>query len=226
MEHFFIFSLEQIPFVIIALVIGFTIHEYAHAALAYKFGDPTAKDQGRLTLSPMAHIEPIGALLILIVGFGWARPVPVNSSYFKKPRIAGVIVSLAGPISNLITAFVSVFLWYLLIALGLTNIMSETVHEFFYQLFNFVTYLNVLLFVFNLLPLPPLDGYRIIEELVPRNVRYKMKQFEGYAILIFLLLVLTPLDQYTIQPLLNVIQPIIFGIDYLVSPIIQLGNIT
>ena len=97
MEHFLRFQLQEIPLVAAVLLIAFTVHEFAHAYTAYKFGDTTAKDQGRLTLNPMQHLDPIGTLLIFIAGFGWARPVPVNRYRFKNPRLGGIIVSLNGP---------------------------------------------------------------------------------------------------------------------------------
>lgn len=215
------FSLERLPFLIIALVVGFTIHEYAHAALAYKFGDSTAKNQGRLTLNPMAHLDPIGVLLIIFVGFGWARPVPVDSRNFKNPRLAGVIVSLAGPVSNLLIALISVIIWYLCISFGLVDMVSGRLHEFLYQAFAHMVWLNVLLFVFNLIPLPPLDGYRIIEEFAPTAIRYKMRQFEPYAVFVFLLLIFTPLDRFTIQPIFSVIPVIIQFLHDLCYPILN-----
>lgn len=107
---FLYYDLEVIPFVIIALIVGFTIHEFSHAFVAYKFGDPTAKNQGRLTLNPISHLDPIGTLLIFLAGFGWAKPVPVNRFYFKNPRLSGVLVSVAGPLSNLFIAFLAFLL--------------------------------------------------------------------------------------------------------------------
>lgn len=85
------------PYLVITLIVSFTMHELAHAYVAYKFGDDTAKKQGRLTLNPIKHLDPFGAILILVAGFGWARPIPVNRRFFKKPRLAGVLVSVAGP---------------------------------------------------------------------------------------------------------------------------------
>ncbi|RSK28991.1 site-2 protease family protein [Bacillus sp. HMF5848] len=207
MERFLAFPLEQIPFVVIALVLGFTFHEFAHAYAAYKFGDPTAKNQGRLTLSPLAHLDPFGTILLFIAGFGWARPVPVNRFYFKNPRLAGVVVSLAGPVSNLIIAFVFYLLWNILLATGIAFVTNE----FVYQTFDMIVRINVMLFVFNLLPFPPLDGYRIIEDLMPPNIRAKMTQYEKYGALIFLILVFTPLDQYTIYPIFHTVIPAVFN---------------
>ena len=197
------YSLEQIPYVAVALMIAFTVHEFAHAWVAYKFGDPTAQRQGRLTLNPMKHLDPLGTILIFIAGFGWARPVPVNRFMFKNPRLAGVLVSVAGPISNLLLVLLAFAIWYIFIALGL----AAGVPEFFLDFLNVFIGLNAMLFVFNLLPFPPLDGYRIIEDLAPAKIRAKLTQYEAYGSIIFLILVITPLDQYTIQPIFQYVIP-------------------
>ncbi len=198
--EFLAFELELIPYVVIVLAIAFTVHEFAHAYVAYKFGDPTAKNQGRLTLSPLAHLDPIGTLLIFIAGFGWAKPVPVNRFYFKNPRLAGVLVSVAGPLSNLVIAFIGLAVWYILLSTGALSSLSSGTAESLQQFFNILIFLNITLFIFNLFPFPPLDGYRIIEDLAPSGIRAKMTQFESYGMVVFLILVLTPLDKYTIQP--------------------------
>ncbi|WP_235860430.1 site-2 protease family protein [Rossellomorea aquimaris] len=197
-ESISVFSLEELPFVVIALVLAFTVHEFAHAYVAYKFGDTTAKDQGRLTLNPVQHLDPFGTILILIAGFGWARPVPVMRSRFKNPRLAGILVSAAGPLSNFLIAFIAFGLFYFFV-----GVTGGGIPPFVIDLLQMIVELNILLFVFNLLPFPPLDGYRIIEDLSPPNVRVKMSKFEQYGILLFLILVITPLDQYTIWPFLN-----------------------
>ena len=203
MERFLAFPLETIPYVVIALLIAFTVHEYAHAFVAYKFGDPTAKNQGRLTLSPLAHLDPIGTLLIFIAGFGWAKPVPVNRFFFKNPRLAGVLVSIAGPISNLIVALVGLLVLLLVVKFGVLAVLPYTFQSGFEQFINILVRLNVMLFIFNLLPFPPLDGYRILEDLAPATLRAKMTQYESFGIIIFLFLVITPLDEYTISPFLR-----------------------
>jgi Zn-dependent protease len=193
------YSLEEIPYVAAALMIAFTVHEFAHAWVAYKFGDPTAQRQGRLTLNPIQHLDPLGTILIFIAGFGWARPVPVNRFLFKNPRLAGVLVSVAGPISNLLMVLLAFVIWTIFGLLGL----AAGVPEFFLTFLNIFISLNTMLFVFNLLPFPPLDGYRIIEDLAPPKIRAKMTQYEAYGSVIFLILVITPLDQYTIQPIFS-----------------------
>lgn len=197
------FNLADLPYVIVVLLIAFTVHEFAHAYVAYKFGDPTAKNQGRLTLNPKEHLDPVGTILLLIFGFGWARPVPVNRYNFKNPRLAGVLVSVAGPLSNLLIAIIGYIIFFLLLSSGITGDWTQYVFTFIEVLIN----INILLFVFNLLPIPPLDGYRIIEDLVPLGVRAKMTQYEQYGMLIFLILVLTPLGDFTIDPIFRTVIP-------------------
>jgi Zn-dependent protease len=203
------YSLGEIPYVLMALAIAFSVHEFAHAYVAYKFGDPTAKNQGRLTLSPLAHLDLLGTLLIFLAGFGWARPVPVNRHHFKNPRLAGILVSIAGPISNLLLTAIGFLVWYSMIRFGVMTMIPDWFAAGFDLFFQIFISLNALLFVFNLLPFPPLDGYRMIEDLAPRHVRAKMTQWENYGALIFLILVLTPLDRYTIHPIFNIAVPFV-----------------
>lgn len=201
--NFLAFNLQELPYVIVVLLIAFTVHEFSHAFVAYKFGDPTAKEQGRVTLNPVQHLDPVGTIFILIFGFGWARPVPVNRFYFKKPRLAGVLVSFAGPFSNLVVACLGYIIPFGLIASGVE------ISSYLAPFFDMLIYLNLVLFVFNLLPFPPLDGYRIIEDLVSPSLRAKLTQYEQYGMLIFLVIVLTPLSHFTIQPLFNQVLPFI-----------------
>ncbi|WP_425427164.1 site-2 protease family protein [Bacillus oleivorans] len=192
----------------LTLAIAFSVHEFAHAYSAFRFGDNTAARQGRLTLNPIKHLDPIGTILFFIVGFGWARPVPVNRFNFKNPRVAGIIVSILGPISNLLLAVVGAFLYYLFIYLNLTSDFFYTFSEFL----RFFVHINVLLFIFNLIPLPPLDGYRIVEDLMPRQVRPTLAKLEPYGAIIFLVLILIdPLYRVTIGVLLGEWVPALGG---------------
>ncbi|PLT31843.1 site-2 protease family protein [Peribacillus deserti] len=206
MQSFLRFPLEEIPYVVVTLMIAFTLHEFAHAYVAYKFGDPTAQKQGRLTLNPAVHLDPLGTLLLLIAGFGWARPVPVNRHYFKNPRLAGILVSIAGPLSNLLIAAIGFMLYFGFMSAGILG--NEYVINFLHTLIE----INVVLFVFNLLPVPPLDGYRVLEDLAPDNVRAKMSQFEMYGSLIFLVIVITPLGDYIITPIFQTVIPLIYSV--------------
>lgn len=196
------YDLNLIPYVVISLLVAFTVHEFAHAYVAYKFGDDTAKKQGRLTLNPIAHLDPFGTILIFLAGFGWARPVPVNRFYFKKPRLAGILVSLAGPLSNLVVAALALLIYIVLIRVGVFAAIPEAVGEGFETFFNLFVRLNIVLFIFNLLPFPPLDGYRIIEDLVPARIRPRLTQYEGLGIVLFLVLVITPLGDRFLFPFL------------------------
>jgi Zn-dependent protease len=217
MDSFLAFPLEQIPFVFIALAIAFTFHEFAHAYSAYKFGDPTAQQLGRVTLDPRKHLDVFGTILILLAGFGWARPVPVNRSRFKHPRMMGIVVSFVGPLSNLLIALVGMLLVYVLAKLGAWQAMhasNEGVYEAVRIFFQILINLNLILFVFNLIPLPPLDGYRIVEDLAPLSLRYRMMKLEQWGIYIFLLLVfIPPLSAVTIQPLFSLVSPIFWSFD-------------
>jgi Zn-dependent protease len=195
-EHFLAFALQDLPYVVMTLIVAFTLHEFAHAYVAYLFGDHTAKKQGRLTLSPLAHLDPFGTLLLIIAGFGWAKPVPVNRYFFKKPRLAGILVSIAGPFSNLVLAFIGLLIYYLMNNAAVDN-------DALYRFVTLFIQINLTLGVFNLLPFPPLDGYRVIEDLVPPSMRAKMTQYESWGIFVFLILVITPLDRIVIWPLLN-----------------------
>jgi Zn-dependent protease len=208
-ENLLPYSLQQIPYVFMTLAIAFSVHEFAHAYVAYKFGDPTAKNEGRLTLSPLAHLDLLGTLLIFLAGFGWAKPVPVNRFNFKHPRLAGILVSVAGPLSNLLLAALGFLVWYSMVYFGIMEAIPDWFAAGFDLFFQIFISLNAVLFVFNLLPFPPLDGYRIIEDLAPQGIRAKMAQWESYGALIFLILVLTPLDRYTIQPIFHVAIPFV-----------------
>jgi Zn-dependent protease len=225
MEQFLAFSLQEIPYVVLTLMIAFSVHEFAHAYVAYKFGDPTAANQGRLTLSPLKHLDPVGTIALFLLGFGWAKPVPVNRFFFKNPKLAGVLVSAAGPISNLLLALLGFVIWFSFEPLGIFSMLPVNVNETIDHFFNVFISINIALFVFNLLPFPPLDGYRIIEDLSPSSVRAKLTQYENYGSIIFLILVITPLDQYTIQPIFGTAIPFIGEILYKISaPILGIGG--
>lgn len=171
-------KLMAFPFLIISL----SFHEWAHGFAAYKLGDNTAKNMGRLTLNPLAHLDPIGTLALLIASFGWAKPVPINPFYFKNPKRGMAITAIAGPLSNLIMAFVGVVVY----------VVSMT---FFYPLpytaiyaMTYFIQINLVLMAFNLIPFPPLDGSKLVFSVLSDKAYFKLMQYERFGILALILL--------------------------------------
>lgn len=177
---------------LIPMILSLSVHEYSHARAAKILGDRTSEDMGRLTLNPLAHIDPIGTLALPLMGFifggfifGWARPVPVNPIHFTrryKMKTSMLMVAAAGPASNVVLAILSTALYYIMVKLGIYNQGIAT-------LFSFMIQLNIILAFFNLLPIPPLDGGRILAGLLPDSAQPVLSILErfGFIILIFLL---------------------------------------
>lgn len=165
-----------------ALFVAITLHELAHGLTAYLMGDDTAKKSGRLTLNPIAHIDIGGFLMLMILGFGWAKPVPINPFKFKNRKFGTILVSIAGPTTNILLA--------LIFSIILTNI-SGPINNIVYTLLISSIWYNVVLALFNLLPLPPLDGSKILASLLPEKLEYKFYKHEQklYALLIIFILI-------------------------------------
>ena len=183
------FSMLMIP-----LLMSITVHEWAHGFVAYLFGDPTAKNQGRLSLNPIRHIDPLGALMLFVIGIGWAKPVPVNPMYFKNKYQYG-LVAIAGPMSNFIMAITFSLLVYLIAVLAEAGFINEKINfvsglvVVLVILMEKVVLVNLMLGIFNLLPIPPLDGSNIVRSLLPNNmaeVYFRIAPY-GYFLLVLLL---------------------------------------
>lgn len=185
-------SLFSVLFVVFCTM---PIHEYAHALIATKLGDETPRLSGRLTLSPFAHIDLLGALMIVLCGFGYAKPVSVNPRNFKDPKKGMAITAIAGPISNLIMGFVFVVLATIfenvVENLGLVTEDNYLFLNAVYSFLFFAASINVNLAVFNLLPIPPLDGSRILQLLIPAKYYYKFLQYERYVTIVVFVLILS-----------------------------------
>jgi Zn-dependent protease len=162
----------RLLYVLVALVVAISIHEACHAWMAYNLGDPTAKYLGRLTLNPLAHLDPMGAIAILLIGFGWGKPVPVNPYKLANgPKTGMAIVSLAGPLSNVAAAS------FFAIPLRLDLFSNDRV----IQLLGTIVGINITLAIFNLIPLPPLDGFKILQGILPDRQAYAFGRLEQYG---------------------------------------------
>lgn len=206
---------EYVRFLTLAIVpfmLAITFHEYAHGLSAYMLGDDTAKRAGRLTLNPLAHIDPLGMLFLVLTRlFGWAKPVPVNfGNLHRNRKYGGAIVAFAGPLANLLLAIVSAVILHLMSGISVTA--GSTSYKILVPLYNMTVLsvnINVALFVFNLLPIPPLDGGRIVQFLLPYNKAVAFSKLERYGFLILIVLFLTHTVDTLILPVMNVITRIL-----------------
>ena len=173
------------------LLLALTLHEYAHGYVAFRLGDPTARDAGRLTLNPLSHLDPIGTIAFFFIKFGWAKPVPVNPYYFKNPRKDMLWVALAGPITNLLLAVVSALLLKAIIGTATVIPYSAMLEAILVPLYNMLVasvWINLVLCIFNFLPIPPLDGGRILTGLLPEELARTYASFERYGFIVILIL--------------------------------------
>jgi Zn-dependent protease len=190
---------------VIAVIVGITFHEFSHAAVATLQGDQTARSQGRLTLNPVAHLDPLGSIALIVAGFGWGRPVPVTPTRMRNRRFGSLLVGLAGPAANFVLALASV------IALRLAYPTGETFDVgFSVQLLYTLVAVNVILGVFNLLPIPPLDGSTLLSVLLPPSRQNIVHFLDQYGI--FLLLALLILAPNLLTPIFRAITQALYGL--------------
>ena len=199
---------QDMIFLIPAVLIALTVHEFAHAFASFRLGDPTPKWQGRLTLNPIAHIDPMGLIMLVLFRFGWGRPVEIDASYYRNRRLGVMLVSLAGPVANVITAFV------LLVAL--VFVRAGFMATLLLRAFE----LNIFLAVFNLIPIPPLDGSKILASLLPPRLSYQYSQFLGqWGLLLLILLVATGGTRIIINQFYNpIVRVLVFIVSTLMRP--------
>ncbi len=186
-------SPQQAIMILIARLLIATLilpfHELAHGWVANKLGDPTAKWMGRLTLNPIKHFDPIGSVLMLLTGFGWAKGVPVNSRNFKNPKQGMAITALAGPLMNFLMALALMLLWKLVAVFYILSGGMDWLY-IVYTVLNWMVWMNVVLGVFNLVPIPPLDGFRIIGLFLPDRIYYAITRYEQYILYGFMALLM------------------------------------
>jgi Zn-dependent protease len=205
-----------IGFLLIAppILFALTVHEYAHGRMALHFGDPTARDAGRLTLNPLSHLDPLGTIMLFLVHLGWAKPVPVNPYYFRNPRKDIIWVSLAGPGANMLSAFACGLVIRLLSPLAGSFELGSSFSGVVGSMIVYGLMINLVLAFFNLIPLPPLDGSKILMGLLPARYEYQMIQLERIGP--FLLIGIIVVSNLAGVPVLwMIMQPFISFFSYL-----------
>jgi len=194
------FIRPDLIFYVLTIPFSLVIHEYSHARAADWLGDKTPRMTGRLTLNPLAHLDLLGLLMMLFGPIGWAKPVPISGSNFRHPRMGLLLTAFAGPLSNFILAcacFLILKLWPVSLSVG-------TLALFVQRLFAYGAYVNVILFVFNIVPIPPLDGSRIVSNLLPYKQEMVWRRLEVYGpFLLVLIVILPPVQTHVMYPFFN-----------------------
>lgn len=183
-------DLDTLIYVVPAIIITVTLHELAHGWVSYKFGDPTPKLDGRLSLNPLHHLDPIGTIALLLVGFGWAKPVHIDPRYYKDAKTGIVWTAFAGPLMNFIIAFAAIFLFNLLLKVPVSIFSSKIMIQIFIYLIVLMQYIALISLgqaIFNLIPLPPLDGSKILYGILPDSVYFNIMKYENWLSLILFL---------------------------------------
>ncbi len=205
-------------YLIPVILISLTFHEFSHAYVSYRLGDPTAKNQGRLTLNPFKHLDLFGTIMMIVARIGWAKPVPINPIYYKDRKKGTMLVSIAGPLSNILLAFI--FAFPRVYIEGTAQNPSWLI-IIIYNLSYLFFFINIRLAVFNIIPVPPLDGSKILSGVLPSRQYFKLMQYENYIGIIFLIIVFVFPNQFsTILRLISA--PIEYGILNIVKPIVNL----
>jgi len=186
-----LFDIIQLLFTVPILIISFTLREFSQGLAAYMMGDKTAKFSGRLSLNPLKHIDWLGFIMLIIAGIGWAKPVPVDMFNFRDPKKGMAVTALAGPLMNIILVFVSLVFY----ALGIVNEWNGYLIQFFYL----SAYYNAVLAMFNLLPIPPLDGSKVLCAFLPQKHYFKLMVYERYGMLLILILSFTNISSRIIS---------------------------
>lgn len=188
-----------------ALLISLAIHEFAHAYTAYKLGDRSQKALGRLTLDPFAHMDWMGFLAVALLGFGWGKPVMVNDSNFKNKARDNMLVALAGPMSNLIMAVIFTLIFKLLMITGVITDSQTFVNTIVISMLALAIQFNVIFAIFNMIPIPPFDGSKVLRYFLPRKGKEVMDMLEAYSFYIIIIFLVTGLGSMIVRPILNVI---------------------
>lgn len=201
-------NIRTLIYVVPAILISVTLHELAHGYVSYKMGDPTPKEDGRLSLNPLRHLDLFGTLALLFAGFGWAKPVRVDARYYKDPKTGMVWTAFAGPLANFILSFICIFLFVLMLKYGhilVTNDLFYSVFGYLSELLNYTAVLSLGQAIFNMIPIPPLDGSKILYGMLPDSVYEWFLRNEYLLSGIIFLLLLTNVINGPLLQLRNVV---------------------
>lgn len=181
-------AVQELIYTLPAVLLAISMHEFAHGYISYRLGDPTPKEHGRLSINPLHHLDLMGTLFLLIAHFGWAKPVRVNPYYYKNKKWGMVAVALAGPVMNFLLAFLGIISMGVLFKVYQGHLGA--VQQFFMRFLNYLFIINIGLGLFNLIPVPPLDGSKVLGAILPETYYFKYMQYEryGYGLLIVLLM--------------------------------------
>lgn len=207
---------QELIYTIPALLIALVFHEWAHGYISYKLGDPLPKQEGRLSLNPLKHLDPMGSLCLLLFHFGWAKPVMVNPRAYKDKKMGMSLVALAGPCMNFICAFIALFILVLIIKIN-PYFMQNSILVYIFNVLRYTAILCIGLGVFNLIPIPPLDGSKIMFSFLREDLYFKYMQYENYGMILLVVLlalgvlgsILTPLTSALFNGMLNIITMIL-----------------
>lgn len=193
-------TISNLIYTIPAVLIAIVLHEWAHGFISYKLGDPSPKVEGRLSLNPLKHLDPVGTLCLLFFRFGWAKPVQVNPNYYKDRKMGMMWTALAGPIMNFIISFLTILIVIIILKL-FPNFILTDLGYYVYNVLLVTSFLSISLGVFNLIPIPPLDGSKILFAILPEDMYFAYMKYERYGMILLVILLYSGVFSMILSPL-------------------------
>lgn len=193
-------TISNLIYTIPAVLIAIVLHEWAHGFISYKLGDPSPKVEGRLSLNPLKHLDPVGTLCLLFFRFGWAKPVQVNPNYYKDRKMGMMWTALAGPIMNFIISFLTILIVIIILKL-FPNFILTDLGYYVYNVLLVTSFLSISLGVFNLIPIPPLDGSKILFAILPEDMYFAYIKYERYGMILLVILLYSGIFSMILSPL-------------------------